>query len=385
MENLFDEFKKTLLTFVTTLYNFYENDKIQKFIDSYDRLDMVKIMDKFNTGMKEYVPMLAVNVELNFDHKFMILPGIDMHTIWINTTQGQKKIIKTSLHKLYVMSSIIIAQRDDKIQNDTHNIVSNSTSIDSHTNNNTTQEQPLPFNPYIGILGQNTNTAPNLDIGNLIDGNIKLPTPVEATGDGLAGLSGLPFNMESLNEQLKNLDKKDIDDASEKVTQMLGKNVDPSVSNMLTDILHNIGNELKNTDLTSGNTFSNITKLAENVAQKMMPQLNDNPENVQKLLMSTQSIANDWGLAKSGIDPFAMMGNLMSQISKDGLPGGMTNINNISNNTTPATITQNNVPVNESVSNTKNEQSKNTKNKPRQRKQKKNKPTPFQPLDLSKK
>lgn len=317
MEKFFEDFNITLLSFMNEIHGFYQNDKIKKFIETFNKLDIMKILKRYNTLMKEYEVQLSDDkLDLVIDHKFFVFPSIDLYEILEHVTLEQRKQIKQTLHKLYILSSLVLS------------IQMGSTSATASTTPSTTET----FNPFIGIKGAQGS---DFSVNNVIDDKIKLP---ESKNEGASGGGLLNIMGGNLNDQLKNLDPKTIDDASGQIKQMLGDNVDPAVSNMIGNILHTIGTELKSTDLSQGNAFSNITRIAENVAQKMMPAMEKDKQNVEKLFMSTQTIAKGWGMDGNDINPMALMGQLMSgQMPMPIIPPN-PNITLTTTQTTPTTV-----------------------------------------------
>lgn len=302
MSQFLNEFKKFLREFIDELYEYSYDDNVKKFIDSFEKLNMRKLIIRYDKVIDEYRPQFSTQNELQIDHKFMVFPGIDLNNYWSQLNSKQKHNIKVLLHKLNIVTEILMKEENQtnykpqKVED-----TSKDTTVSS-----TLSTSSVPFNPYIGVQGSSSGFS----VSNIIDDKVKLPEKKSADSGGLLGL-----NIGDLGSKLQNLDEKDITEASGKIKGLLGNNVDPAVTDMISNILHNIGAELKNVDMSKGNIFNNITKVAENVAQKVMPELNKDHTKVEKLLASTQSIAN--GLAtETGIDSNMMQGvfNSMQQM-----------------------------------------------------------------------
>ena len=130
------------------------------------------------------------------------------------------------------------------------------------------------------------------------------------------GMSGI--NLNQLTDQLKNMKQEDIDEATDTIRNMLGTNDNGAAGELISDMLTNIRDELQNEDISSGNPLNNIVKLAENVANKMKPKMDNSDVNVEDLFKSTKNLTdncvdeNGNNIFGNGLNPFAMMNTMMN-------------------------------------------------------------------------
>ena len=126
------------------------------------------------------------------------------------------------------------------------------------------------------------------------------------------------LNLGELTEQLKNMKKEDIDEATNSIKCLLGN--DDNTSNLVSDMLMNIQDELKKENISNGNPLDNIVKIAESVASKMKPKMDEDGVDMNKLWQSTQNLANQCAnengnsLFGNGNNPFDLKKSVTSKL-----------------------------------------------------------------------
>ena len=133
------------------------------------------------------------------------------------------------------------------------------------------------------------------------------------------------LNMEELSKQLKNINKSEIDEATANIKNLLGSNVDENTSDMIGNILNDITDQLKASDLSNGDPIQNIISIAERVAQNTLPKIDKNKVDIKKVFESTQNLANNYK-DKDGKPLMANFGNGVNPL--DILSSLMQNPNN---------------------------------------------------------
>lgn len=116
---------------------------------------------------------------------------------------------------------------------------------------------------------------------------------------------------------------------------------DPEVSGLFGNMINDIGNELKSTDLSKGDLFENILHIAEKMSQKMTTDASNNKCSPEKLLNATQNVMKDMGLPE-GLDPSqllsggngmnALSGVMSNLFSKKGMLGLMNMVDGMTKN-----------------------------------------------------
>jgi hypothetical protein len=355
MEHFYNKFVKTLRDFLKDLNRYVPNDGCTQFLKCYDQLDMHKVILRYVGMMKEHEQHLKDMDECVFSEQLIVFPGINLTELWTKIPNEKKNKIFIYLHTLLVISDMMIqsiseneiSQASTETNNDSEvsPLLPVSTKITSEVCNN------LEFNPYIGIGGEESNLSVNeMYSGKLPDEQIQKPGL-----SSLASMVGIDkmLNLSELTDQLKNMKKEDIDEATNSIKCLLGD--DENTTNLVSDMLTNIQAELKKEDISSGNPLDNIVKIAESVASKMQPQMDEDGIDMSKLWQSTQNLANQCSddngnnIFGNGMNPFDLINQMMGGMNS-GNPGNHILINQMmegmkSNNSFNPEDIMNNLPV----------------------------------------
>ena len=140
-----------------------------------------------------------------------------------------------------------------------------------------------------GLLS-NIKNLPNLkNLGNIANlGNL------QNLGD-IKNLEKL-IDMKKFSEDIKNINNDEIAEATGNIKKLLGKNADEKTSNLLSDMLDSITNELQGNNISEGDPISNIMKVAETVANKMKPRIESENINLQNVVQSSDLGGNPLSL-----------------------------------------------------------------------------------------
>ena len=153
----------------------------------------------------------------------------------------------------------------------------------------------LDVDPF--LLGVGSNDNQDFGVDNMIASTQDLKNDVTTPGIGsIAKMLGVDkmLNMEELSKQLKNINKSEIDEATANIKNLLGSNVDENTSDMIGNILNDITDQLKASDLSNGDPIQNIISIAERVAQNTLPKIDKNKVDIKKVFESTQNLANNY-------------------------------------------------------------------------------------------
>lgn len=314
MEQHYKNFITTLYNFMNDLNRYSHNDNIHKLIQVYNQLDMAKVIFKVANFTKEFANDINNKNQSIFDKPLFILPEIDLSLQWSKLTTAQKNKSWTYLHILSIESDFLM--NFDKQSSEVQSVhVSQPT--EQITQTETSQEpKHLDFNPYVGV---GTNDG-NYGVNELYSAtpNLKDDKPTAPGISSVLSMLGVDkmINMDELSQQLKNMKKEDIDNATNNIRSLLGNNIDENTSALINDMLTGITTELNNKNVGNGDPLQNIMKIAESVATKIQPRMENQNFDMSKLLNSTQTLADqckdDSGkpLFSGNTNPFAMLNQL---------------------------------------------------------------------------
>ena len=153
----------------------------------------------------------------------------------------------------------------------------------------------LDVDPF--LLGVGSNDNEDFGVDNMIASTQDIKNEVTSPGiSSMAKMLGVDkmLNMEELSKQLKNINKSEIDEATANIKNLLGSNVDENTSDMIGNILNDITDQLKASDLSNGDPIQNIISIAERVAQNTLPKIDKNKVDIKKVFESTQNLANNY-------------------------------------------------------------------------------------------
>ena len=298
MDNNTKEFKKYLNMFVLKAYEILPTEETKKIINVFEKLNMEKVVSRVNKKLSKYNNEITSKNEEMFNNKINIFPNLNVSDIWKKTNDEQKDKLWSLLNVLYVMSDLIIQLNSNKEQE----------SIVDLCNNDSTVDNKEDFNPYIGINSNSENAK--YDITQMYSGPKDLPNEKKSQGvPGMGLLSQMGnlnkmINMDKFKDDIKNLNKDDIKEATNNIKNMFGDKADSQTNNLISDMLDNISQELETANLDNGNPFSNIMKIAESVAKKMKPQVENSNIDLEKVVSATGMDQN----------PFNMVQNMMKKI-----------------------------------------------------------------------
>lgn len=234
-----------------------------------------------------------------------IIPGIDLIYGWYLLTEQDKLELWTYLNNLYMTSLRLV-----HIANGTEGELSKTEFRElnykelkkkfveyfpSQTVINLTN---LDIDPFAGIGVQTTGFGVNEMVKNAVSGVEKYDDkPGISSIAKMMGADKL-LNMEELRKQLQNINPKELKEASNNIKKLMGSNLDNNSADFIGDILEDITCELKSDKLSGGDAIENIVRVAEAVAQRVMPKMEKKEIDVTKIWQSTGNLA-------AGIDKMA--------------------------------------------------------------------------------
>lgn len=246
--------------------------------------------------------------------------------------ERQHNKIFVYLKMMYILSEICVngdgsssdsksrtESKSESVDRETISVTSESNTEDTAKQN---EEKPLEFNPFEGVGGD----AKEYGVKGMFDavGEYKTEKPGLSSMANLIGADKL-LNLEELTDQLKNMDKKDIDEATQNIQKLMGSNMDQKTSHAIRDMLGSISSELKTRNLKEGNLFDNLTSIANTVAEGMRPKIDRGELDVKDLWASTQNLADR---CKEEVGGAGLPGGLNPMDFFSGMVGNQENLNN---------------------------------------------------------
>ncbi|CAH6421750.1 Hypothetical protein KVN_LOCUS436 [uncultured virus] len=335
--------------FVFDLNRYYPNEGTKKFLEVFDKLDMGKVMIRYINMLREFENELKQRNEIIFSQPLVIFPGINLSQYWQHFNLKQKQKIWTYLQILFVRGEVLLNYKETSEQTSDKNKIIKSIITNINENTNPVKQEiensgtdptnlfQLNFNPFVGV-GIDKTTADQYSINEMYSSTKLLENGETSFKPGLGSIAsfmGLDkmIDIEQLSEQLRNMKKEEIDDATNNIKKLLGGNIDENTSHIITDMLTNISEELKKDDISKGNPIDSIIKIAETVADKMKPSIQSGMD-ISKLWSSTQNLANECKNEKGesinigGLNPFDLLNKLVN-VENNSQEQCFANCNNI--------------------------------------------------------
>jgi hypothetical protein len=234
--------------------------------------------------------------------KITVIPKVDIGSIWNKLSIESQDKIWLYLKYMYIHSSQMIDTsgnsnnviNTDKIATLRASLTKGQKELYEEFWNKFPDNKIVPkptFNPYVGV-GENKS---DYSVNDILSGPKLLKDQVEPGIGGITYLLGLDkiINMEDLSNQLKNVTKEQIEEATKCIKSFLG-DVDENTSDMLSLMLTDIKEELSKENATSAgnNPIESFFKIADSVAHRVLPKIDPKKVDMKKILNSTKNIAN---------------------------------------------------------------------------------------------
>jgi hypothetical protein len=279
MDKYLSGFSDELLNLIFFAEEMMPTSETKKIINAYSKLDKKKLLEKFNTNLSQYKERINKRDTTLFTRDLYVIPEFNISRFWVNATTDGKERIWIALTKLLIYNSIM------------HGNIPSSTSppqIDPKHSKICHQEKEKTneLNPYIGIKVN----PEEVSVGNMMN-EMK---EAESSGNPLMNALKDKLNDPELVEKLKHIDDKELSSMTSDVKQIMAPYVDdPNVSGLMDNMLQNITAELKNTDMSNGNIFDNMVKIAEKMSHKLAADTKTGAIDPDKLLKSTQGMMKE--------------------------------------------------------------------------------------------
>lgn len=267
------------------LDNLVPIERTQQILEKFDKLSMIKIIKRYHSIMTPNKELISKkDVEL-FSTPCYIVPEINLSFYYENLPDTKRKVIWDALMKLLICSNIVI---------DNSNETKNKIEVPKRD-----EKKDVDLMAGVGNNDQTFSTDTIIADGekNKLDGN------------PMFNLIKDKLNVDEITDQLKHTDKNTISQMTNDVKNIIAPNInDPAVSGLVNDMISDIGDELKNTDITNGDLFGNLINIAEKMSTKVAANPNMKNCTPEKLLASTKAIMKSMGMPE-GFNPMDMLGN----------------------------------------------------------------------------
>lgn len=303
MEQDYKNFVVTLYKLVFDLNRYHNSLGATELLKVFDKLNMAKIIVKVNTVLSKFITQISNKDEKIFDNSLILLPNIDLSIYWSKLNTGQKEKVWTYLKIIYLESDLLINYKTKK---------------EGEMSQLPNQNDIKSFDPFVGV-GEN-NKAYSVDeimSATSLEEHQDLSSPGFESLLSLIGIDKL-FDMNSLSEQLKNIKKEDIDGITDSLKNYLGLNPNDKTSQLVSDIITNISDELSNIDTNNNTPLLSIYKIAESVASKIKPKVSTQNINLEDIINTSQNLMGQCKdekgnpLFNDNINPFSMLSQLSS-------------------------------------------------------------------------
>lgn len=267
------EFLKNLKGFLTMLHDQTKSDKCKKMLNIFPKLKIGATINYYLKATKKYESRIKSKDVTLFNSKFLLFPEIDMNVLYPGLDEISKHKAWLYIHMLYVSGSMVHQQISQSEHSD-ENLTTTTNSESSSNNKDTVSTASTNFNPFIGV---NPSASTSYDINDLYSGPKVLSSAETGTSSFdissfTQGLIGEKY-LAQLSEQLKNINKADIDNALNAIKTQIGTELDPKTSEIISNVIVDISDELKTNDLSKGDFLKNINNIALNISQRLAPKI----------------------------------------------------------------------------------------------------------------
>lgn len=250
-----------------------------------------------------------------------VIPGIDMIYSWYCLSRANRENLWFYLDNLYISGTRLISlvNNDESIIDRDINYVKLKTAFTEVFGHDSDllEINNLDVDPFLGI-GMNLEDR---EYG--IDDFMNPDKPqVEKPGlSSMAKMLGVDkmLNMDDLKKELKNISKKEIDDAGNNIKSLFGGSGDDGTTNVIGSILSDITDHLKNDELSGEDPLKSIMAIAETVAKKALPRIKKNNVDMTKIMESTKNATSKL-IGKEIDNPMNVMNEMIAESEATGKP-----------------------------------------------------------------
>jgi hypothetical protein len=306
MENNKTEFRKYLKILISKLHDTKPSTNTEKILKVFNKLNINKVSNRFYTITNPIYDSLDKKDDKIFANQLNIMPKVNLSDYWNLLNDKSKDKLWSLLNVLYVLSELI--KKESTMENKT-TTTTVETQEDSNNNEIVSSKE---FNPYVGI----NTCSENYSISQMFGGPKDLPNEKKSSNNNMTNIGLMSqvgqlskmIDMDKFSEDIKNINSDDIKEATNNIKNLLGGSSDEKTSNLISDMLDDITKELQTNNLSDGDPFQNIMKVAEKVAEKIKPKVEK--DNIDLSTFMNSGDSNPMNLLNK------MMGEMKNNSSK---------------------------------------------------------------------
>jgi hypothetical protein len=267
MSKYFNLFVTNLFDFMKALNRYVPDDKFQEFLDiPVDKLDFNMLIVRYLNKTRPIKVELKAGDHSIFEKPLVIFPEIDISEYWGRLKSGQKNKVLIYMQLLHVQAELIIGG-----------------------------EEEAEFNPFLG-LGVNEDEFTLNSMKEGIEGMVD--TEVTAPGlETMLNFAGLEkhLNVDEILNKLNSMTSDDIDETTKTLSSIFNGN--DKMKQFIGDVLNNVKTEIGENKKTEGNKISDIFKMAQNVGEKINPNITKDDINFGDVMKNLKEMNGGEGLA----------------------------------------------------------------------------------------
>lgn len=291
--------KEYLNQFTTNLFNlsrdinrYHETPEMTHFINNFYDQNMAQIILKYHITFSEIQREINDKNPIIFRKPLFLVNNVNISNVWQHLSKIRREKVWAYLKMLLLLSNNIV--------NPSHL---------SHLSQSNYEES------YNSQIGENTNNAEDAEFDPMSFYEQSLITNDSENNSGIPNMENM-FDFESLQNQIQSMTQEDIQEAASNLQGMFNQSNNPEANKFIGDILTNLQEELRNTDITSGNSLKNIMKIGESISAKM--ERNGSSLDDRQLENMFNAI-NQHNVPYQGqqVNPLSMMQNLMNNLPQN--------------------------------------------------------------------
>tara|TARA_Y100000780_G_scaffold153585_1_gene138339 strand:- start:7401 stop:8453 length:1053 start_codon:yes stop_codon:yes gene_type:complete len=287
MESYFNQFNTSIRTLFSEMNEFVPTSGISKFFELIDNpdFDHSKLIGMVHFALEDKEDLLKNKDEQLFENQIKLFPGVYVNKLWSKLNDEQKTRIFLLLTHTYVLVELMWQEtKKEPMGNSKRNTINSMMTYLKNEKMTVSKE----FNVYEGIQ---TDSTEGFGIDDMFSGPDVLPNKNDDNDSLLNMLPSADIDLNQLRDQLVNMKKEDIEEATKNIKKMMGGEMNEETSSMIENMLSEITGEIQTTNFNDSNPFEAVQKIAESVAGKMKGKVNDS--NLKNLLNTTGNLAQN--------------------------------------------------------------------------------------------
>jgi hypothetical protein len=256
MESYFNQFNASIRTLFTEMNEFVPITGISKFFELFDNpeFDHSKLIGMVHYALEDKEELLKNKDEKLFENPIKLFPGVYVNKIWTNLNDEQKVRLFLLLTHTYVLVELMWQEtKKEPMANSKRNTINSMMTYLKNEKMTVSKD----FNVYEGIQ---TDSTEGFGIDDMFSGPDVLPNE-SGNNDGLLNmLPSADIDLNQLRDQLVNMKKEDIEEATKNIKKMMGGEMNDETSNMIENMFGEITGEIQTTNFNNSNPFESLLK-----------------------------------------------------------------------------------------------------------------------------